>query len=147
PLRLIGPRRHGHEYFVEHRGDRFYVLSNDGAQDFRVLTAPVETPDMAAWRELIPETPGVWIERIALFQDHLALFEWANGGKRVRVVQLAPVQPEVVDAHVVAFGEESYAVDPDENPIFDTTVLRLRYSSLKTPETIYAYDMAQRTLQ
>ncbi|GIV70792.1 MAG: hypothetical protein KatS3mg048_3654 [Caldilinea sp.] len=147
PLRLIEPRRRGHEYFVEHRGDRFYVLSNDGAQDFRVLTAPVEAPDMAAWRELIPETPGVWIERIELFQDHLALFEWANGGKRVRVVQLAPTQPEVVDVHVVAFGEESYAVDPEENPTFDTTVLRLRYSSLKTPETIYAYDMAQRTLQ
>ncbi len=147
PLRLIEPRRRGHEYFVEHRGDRFYVLSNDGAQDFRVLTAPVEAPDMAAWRELIPETPGVWIERIELFQDHLALFEWANGGKRVRVVQLAPTQPEVVDVHVVAFGEESYAVDPEENPTFNTTVLRLRYSSLKTPETIYAYDMAQRTLQ
>ncbi|MCS6825453.1 MAG: S9 family peptidase [Caldilinea sp.] len=147
PLRLIEPRRHGHEYFVEHRGDCFYVLSNDGAQDFRVLTAPVETPDLAAWRELIPETTGVWIERIELFQNHLALFEWANGGKRVRIVQLVPEQPKIIDAHVIAFGEESYAVDPDENPTFATTVLRLRYSSLKTPETIYAYDMAQRTLQ
>ncbi|BAL98107.1 MULTISPECIES: S9 family peptidase [Caldilinea] len=146
PLRLIEPRRQGHEYFVEQRGEWFYLLSNDGAQDFRVLAAPLATPGMTAWREVVPETPGILVERIEIFQNHLALFEWAEGNQRVRVLRLAPEQPEILDAHVIAFDEESYAVYPDENPTFDTTTLRLRYSSLKTPETIYAYDMEQRTL-
>lgn len=146
PLRLVEPRRQGHEYFVEQRGEWFYLLSNDGAQDFRVLAAPLATPGMTAWREVVPETPGILVERIEIFQNHLALFEWAEGNQRVRVLRLAPEQPEILDAHVIAFDEESYAVYPDENPTFDTTTLRLRYSSLKTPETIYAYDMEQRTL-
>jgi len=146
PLRLIEPRRQGHEYFVEQRGEWFYLLSNDGAQDFRVLAAPLATPGMTAWREVVPETPGVLVERIEIFQNHLALFEWAEGNQRVRVLRLAPEQPEILDAHFIAFDEESYTVHPDENPTFDTTTLRLRYSSLKTPETIYAYDMEQRTL-
>ncbi|MFO7634880.1 MAG: S9 family peptidase, partial [Caldilinea sp.] len=147
PPRLIEPRRQGHEYRIDHRGDCFYIRTNDRAEDFRVMVAPVETPGMAAWRELLPEAAGVLIDRIELFSEHLVLFEWTGGVKRVRVARLAPEQPEIVDMHSIAFAEESYAVSPDDNPNFDTVTLRLHYASLKTPPTVYAYDMEQRSFE
>jgi oligopeptidase B len=146
-LRVIEPRRQGHEYHIDHRGDWFFIRTNDRAEDFRVMVAPVAAPEMANWRELLPEAAGVLIERIELFRDHLVVLEWVGGVKQVRVARLAPEQPEIVESHIVAFDEEAYAVAVDENPDFDTATLRLRFSSLKTPPTIYAYAMDQRTLQ
>lgn len=144
---VIEPRRQGHEYRIDHRGDWFFIRTNDHAEDFRVMLAPIATPSMSAWRELLPEAAGVLIERIELFRDHLVLFEWAGGIKRVRVMRLAPDAPEIVDTHTIIFTEESYAVYPEENPAFDTATLRLHYASLKTPPTTYAYDMEARTFQ
>lgn len=144
---VIEPRRQGHEYRIDHRGDWFFIRTNDRAEDFRVVTAPVAAPAMANWRELLPEAAGVLIDRIELFRDHLVVLEWVGGVKQVRVARLAPEQPEITASHVVAFDEETYAVVVDENPSFDTVMLRVRFSSLKTPPTIYAYAMEQRTLQ
>lgn len=146
-LRVIEPRRQGHEYSIDHRGDWFFIHTNDQAEDFRVMIAPVAAAEMANWRELLPESAGVLIDRIDLFRDHLVVLEWMGGVKQVRVARLAAEQPEIVDSHVVAFAEETYAVSVDENPTFDTATLRLSFSSLKTPPTIYAYDMEDRTLQ
>ena len=144
---VIEPRRQGHDYRIDHRGDWFFVRSNDHAEDFRVMVAPVVTPGMAAWREILPEAAGVLIDRIELFREYLVLFEWTGGIKRVRVMRLAPETPEIVDTYTIAFTEESYAVYPEENPVHETAVLRLHYASLKTPPTTYAYDMAARSFQ
>ena len=72
------------------------------------------------------------------------ILEWAGGVKRVRVARLAPDSPEIAASHWIDFPEESYAVYTELNPVFDTALLRLHYSSLKTPPTIYAYDMEAR---
>jgi len=145
--RLIEPRRQGHEYRIDHRGDWFFIRTNDRAENFRVMTAPVAAPEMANWRELLPEAAVVLIDRIELFRDHLVMLAWVGGVKQVWVARLASGQPEIAASHVVAFDEETYAVIVDENPGFDATTLRLRFSSLKTPPTVYAYAMEERTLQ
>lgn len=142
---LIAARRQGHEYRIEHRGNHFYILTNDRAEDFRVMVAPVDNPVLAAWQPLLSEEAGVLLDRIDLFQDHLVALEWMGGVKRVRVMRLAPDAPSIVATHWIAFPEDAYAVSVAENPTFASVTLRLNYSSLKTPPTVYAYDMeAQR---
>ena len=147
PPRLIAARRQGHEYRIDHRGNHFYILTNDQAEDFCVMVAPVDSPAPAAWRLLLPEAAGVLIDRIDLFQDHLVTLEWAGGVKRVRVVRLAAAEPAIVATHWIDFPEDAYAVSVAENPAFASTTLRLNYSSLKTPPTVYAYDMEARRLE
>lgn len=152
---LIAARRQGHEYRLDQRGAWFFIRTNDQAEDFRVMVAPVADPGLATWQPLLPEEAGVLIERIELFQDHLVVLEWAGGVKRVRVVHLAPdaptavpaTAPAIVATHWIEFPEEAYAVSAEENPTFATTTLRLHYSSLKTPPTVYAYDMTARRLE
>ena len=56
---LIAPRRNEIEYYPEHRDGLFYIRTNDGAKEFRVMTAPVATPDPAHWEEYLPTQPGV----------------------------------------------------------------------------------------
>lgn len=141
---LISARRQGHEYYIDHRGDAFYILTNDQAEDFRIVTAPVATPGPEAWQELVPEQAGVLLDEIAAFRDHLVVFAWSGGVKRVQVLRLAPDAAEIAEAHTVGFPEESYAVYLADNPVFATATVRLLYASLKTPPTTYAYDMAAR---
>ncbi|MBE2236548.1 MAG: S9 family peptidase [Caldilineaceae bacterium] len=142
--RLIAPRRQGHEYQLDHRGDWFFIRTNDQAKDFRVMVAPVAAPEAAAWQLLLPEQSGMLIDRIELFRQHLVVLAWTGGRKQVRVVRLARDAPEIVDDHWIEFSEETYAVQVEHNPVFDATSLRLHYSSLKTPPITYAYDMASR---
>ena len=53
--RLVAPREHGHEYGVDHHGDKLIITTNSGgAEDFRVCEAPLAAPDRANWREMIP---------------------------------------------------------------------------------------------
>jgi len=41
---LIAPREKAHEYAVEHRGDLFYIRTNRGCRNFRVVTARWRAP-------------------------------------------------------------------------------------------------------
>ncbi|HAJ37643.1 MAG TPA: oligopeptidase B [Chloroflexi bacterium] len=145
--RLITARRQGHEYRIDHRGNHFYILTNHQAEDFCVMVAPVNDPALATWQPLVPEEAGILIDRIELFQAHLVALEWAGGVKRVRVLRLAPEAPVITAAHWIAFPEEVYAVSVAENPTFAVSTLRLEYSSLKTPPTVYAYDMETQRLE
>ena len=69
PMRLVEARQHGHEYSVEHHGDRLFITTNSaGAEDFRICEAPLASPAMANWRELIAHRPGRLILDTVLFQ-------------------------------------------------------------------------------
>ncbi len=63
---VIEPRRQGIEYSVDHdRGDpaaggtsRFLIVTNDGAEDFRLMEAPDDSPRPSHWKEVIAGRPG-----------------------------------------------------------------------------------------
>ena len=51
--------RDGHEYGVEHHGERLIITTNsEGAEDFRVCEAPLAAPERASWRERYPRASG-----------------------------------------------------------------------------------------
>jgi oligopeptidase B len=84
PWNVISPRQADHEYDVDHRGDLFYIRTNKGAKNFRVVTAPVSDTSEKNWKEFIAHRPAVKIESIDLFSDHAAS-EWENGLSRLRL--------------------------------------------------------------
>ena len=58
------------EYDVDHWGDRFVVLTNLDAPDFRVMTAPLDAP--GEWTELlVAHEPGRRITAVEPFAGHL----------------------------------------------------------------------------
>lgn len=135
---VIEPRRHEIEYDVAHQDGKFFLRVNDRGRNFRLVSAPVETPGLAHWTEIIPHRNAVMIERVDVFKHHLALVERENGLRRLRVFDPGA-------DYYVSFPEPAYTVSLTLNPEYDTNLLRFVYTSLTTPRSTYDYDVATRT--
>lgn len=136
PLQVLFPRTPEVECHVEHAGTSFFVLTNEDAFNFRVMEAPIANPARANWKELIAHRPAVKIESIDAFEHHLAVVEREDGVRRLRIVDL-----RTRDSRVVDFDEDVYTVSVDRNPVFRSRTLRVAYSSLTTPRSIFDVDM------
>ena len=140
-FRVVQPREQGVEYHLEHHGDRFLIVTNaDGAENFKLVEAPVDDPGRANWAEVVPHRDDVKLDGIDVFAGHLALFERAAGLRRIAVRRLTDGE-----THVIEQSEKVSTVFPDANMEFDTTVLRFGYTSMVTPRSVYDYDMEDRT--
>ncbi|MBW3619631.1 MAG: S9 family peptidase [Actinobacteria bacterium] len=138
--RLVAAREQGVEYDVAHRGDHFYLVTNaDGAEDFKLVTAPVEHPGREHWRDLVGHRPGVRLEGVDCFAGHVVLYERAEALTRIRVLV-----PETGDDHVIDQAEDVYVAGPGPNAEYDTTTLRYGYTSMVTPRSTYDYDVRTR---
>jgi oligopeptidase B len=142
-LELIEPRRTDVEYYVCHRGDALFILTNDDAENYKVMKAPVSAPSKENWQTVIAHRDSVKVERIEAFADHLVVQERERGLRRIRVIDLRSGWD-----HYVEFPDPTYAVFLRDNREFNTIILRYVYESLTTPESVYDYDMetAQRVL-
>ncbi|BAC88070.1 S9 family peptidase [Gloeobacter violaceus] len=136
----FAPRRTGVLYSVDHRGDRFYILTDENAKNGKLLQAPVADPAHANWQERLPHRSDVKLDGIDLFKGYMVVYERENALKRMRVYDFAAqaFQP-------VAFDEPVYTFFPARNPEFDTEQLRFTYTSLVTPSSVYDYDLRRRT--
>ncbi len=136
---VIAPRRQGVEYSVEHHGHRFLILHNDGAEDFALAYTSADAP--GDWVPMIDHSPGTRLEAVDAFADHLVVTLRSNGLTGLRVVPL-----DGRDAHDIEFPEPLHTVGLDGNPEYRTDRLRLRYTSLIIPDSVYDYDLATQEL-
>ena len=135
-LKVILPRQPEHEYDVSHRGDLFYIRTNKGAKNFRIVTAPVSDPSEKNWKEFVAHRPEVKVEAIDLFADHAVLSEWENGLQELEVINFKTNKRNRIE-----FPEPVYATFLSSNREFNTSVLRYSYNSLVTPDSTFDYDM------
>jgi oligopeptidase B len=138
---VIEPRERHHEYSADHFGDHFYIRTNDGARNFRLVRAPVAEPGRDNWDEVIGHRDDVFLGSFTPFRDHLVLSERKGGLVHLRVM---PWDADAEDAgeHYIELDEPAYRVSVSTNPEFDTSIVRFDYSSLTTPNSVYDYDMS-----
>jgi oligopeptidase B len=134
--RVIAPREHDHEYYVDHRDGIFYIRTNSGGRNFRLVTAPVADPRRDKWTELIPMRNDVMLEDVLVFKDHMILAERRDALAQVSVYDFATKQ-----AHALDQNEAVYDVQPDANPEFTAPTFRYRYQSPVTPPQIVEHEM------
>jgi oligopeptidase B len=140
-LQLVAAREHGHEYSVDHHGDRLFIMTNSaGAEDFRICEAPVANPHIVNWREVLPHHPGRLMLDIVAFAGHLVRLEREDSLPRIIVRRLADGAE-----HAISFDEEAYSLGMSPGYEFETTTLRFTYSSMTTPAQVFDYDMETRT--
>jgi oligopeptidase B len=139
--RLIAARQTAVEYDVEHWEDQLVIRTNaDGAEDFKIVTAPIDAPARENWRDLIPYRPGCLVLGIVALKSWLIRLERENGLPRIVVREM-----RTGAEHEIAFAEEAYALGFGQMREYDTDILRFNYSSMTTPAEIYDYDMRSRT--
>lgn len=134
-FKLFLGRERLHEYHIDHCQDRFIIRTNSAAKNFRLMETLVEQPGREHWQEIIPHRPDVYLGDFELFQDHLVVEERARGLTQIRVL------PWTGTGHYLHFDEPAYRVNLGANPEFDTAMLRFEYTSMKTPLSIYDYEM------
>ncbi|MGD9868687.1 MAG: S9 family peptidase, partial [Hyphomicrobiales bacterium] len=138
--RLIAARHTGHEYSVDHHGGRLVILTNkDGAEDFKIVSAPVDAPSPDNWTEIEPHKPGRLILDMVCYADYLVRLERENGLPRIVIRNWSDGEE-----HSVAFDEEAYALGLSHGYEFDTQQIRFTYSSMTTPAQVYDYDIPSR---
>ncbi|WP_410810366.1 S9 family peptidase [Micromonospora sp. 067-2] len=136
---VIAARRQGIEYAVEHHGHRFLILHNDGAEDFALAFTSADTP--GDWVPLIEHSPGTRLEAVDAFANHLVVSLRTDGLTGLRVLPVGGGGEYDID-----FPEPLYSVGLDANPEYRAGQVRLRYSSLVTPDSIYDFDLVTRQM-
>ena len=138
-LSVFHPREADHEYSVTDGGDRFYVWSNENAENYQLYEVPLEDTSKDAWSTLVAHRDEVLIEGALAFASHVVLIGRRDGLPYTEIIDRASN-----DTHALEFGEEAYLAFPGYNHEFDTTAYRYRYESMTTPDSVIDYDMVKR---
>jgi oligopeptidase B len=138
--RLVARRDPGVLYSVDHHGSDLVILTNaDGAEDFKIVTAPISASERAGWCELIRHRPGVMILFHMALARHLVRLERENANPRIVVRDIW-----TGEEHAIDFAEEAYSLSVNPGYEFDTETIRFSYSSMTTPMEVYDYDVRTR---
>jgi oligopeptidase B len=147
-FQVIAPRQEGHEYDVDHYNGEFYITTNKGAKNFKVVRAPMSDPAEKNWNVFIAHNPAVKIESLSFFKDHLVVSERERGLNYLRVIDMSRRTDSggtsVGRSHRIETDEPDYFMALGANPEFDTLTVRYSYQSMVTPSTVYEYDLNTR---
>lgn len=125
-----------HEYGISHFKDKWYIVTNRDATNFKLMETSVKNTDESNWKEVIPHRDNVLLEGIELFNEYMVVDERENGLTNLRIIN-----QESGDEHYLDFGEPAYNAYISTNAEFDTKTLRFGYTSLTTPNSTYDYNM------
>ncbi|MCW2768264.1 MAG: ptrB, partial [Nocardioides sp.] len=147
-FRVFSERREGLECSLDHAviagEDRFLVMHNNSGADFELSTAPTAPTAPGDWQPLIPHDPAVRLEDVDAFAGHLVVHQRSEGLTQLRILELG--ETGVVDDYLVEFDEEVYTVGSGGNPNFGQPTVRLGYTTMAIPSSVYDYDVRSREL-
>jgi oligopeptidase B len=143
-LTVIAPREDEHEYYVDHRNAQWFIRTNDRGRNFRLVTAPVDSPSREHWTERIPHRNAIMLEDVDLFANFFVACEREGGLPRLRLWRFQDETPEANPAGEIAFPEPAYNTSPGINRIWDTNLFRYGYQSLVTPGSVFEYNLESR---
>ncbi|NTV73214.1 MAG: S9 family peptidase [Holophaga sp.] len=138
-FRVLLPREKGHKYAVDHREGLFYLRTNKGALDFRIVTVPVKDPGTRDWKTFVAPRDGVHVEGLELFKGFAVVSEKREGLVVFRVLDFATGK-----WHEITQPETVYYASGGSTPEYDSVQFRFHYQSQVTPATTYDYNMARR---
>ncbi|GIM92921.1 oligopeptidase B [Paractinoplanes toevensis] len=136
---VVTPREQGVEYSIEHHGHRFLILHNKDAEDFALAYTSADNP--GEWVELIPHEPGTRLESVDAFARHLVISQRRDGLTGLRVMGDGST-----DFYDMEFPEPLFSVGLAGNPEYDTGSVRIGYTSMITPDSVYDVDLVTRQM-
>ena len=136
--RVVATRRQGVEYEVEPAGDRLLILHNENAEDFELAEAPLDASDPATWRPVLRHQPGVRLLGVSAYASHAVVSLRRDGLTGLHVLPRSATG-EIGPGADIAFDEPLFTVDSPGGPDYVTATVRVSYSSLLTPPSVYDY--------
>lgn len=135
----FSPRERGHEYSIDHYQDKFYIVTNWDALNFRLMETPDTKTAKSNWKEKIAHRDNTLLEGIDIFKDFLVVSERSKASTHLRIMN-----QQSNEEHYMEFAEPAYTIYSSTNLDFDTDLLRYGYTSMTTPNSTYDYNMKTR---
>ncbi|WP_312137364.1 S9 family peptidase [Brevundimonas sp.] len=136
---VVEPRVEARLYDMDHWGDRWVIRTNaDDAMDFKIVEAPTDAPAKVNWKDLVPHTPGRYIEGFDLTKDFVSRQERFDANTRIVIRDRAGAE------HEIAVDEPAYSLSLAGASEFDTPTIRYTYNSMSTPTSVYDYNQKSR---
>ena len=139
--RVVAERLPAREYLVDHRpgpdGGDLVIVTDLGAPEFQVVTAPLACPGADHWTELLAHDPAVRVESADVIGEHVVVGERTSGRQRVRIIDRAGVTVRVLEPD--GPGE---AVRPGDNDDVTATSVRLSREGWVRPPVEVDHDLA-----
>lgn len=136
-FQVITPREENHEYSVDQYKEKFYIVTNWSAKNFRLMATPITKTTKVNWKEIIPPREKILLMDVEIFNDYLVVQEREEGLLKIRTIRWADKKE-----NYLKFPETVYSAYVGFNPDFNTSQLRYSYNSFTTPYTVYEYDMS-----
>jgi prolyl oligopeptidase len=121
-------------------GDKLYIETNWKASNGQVFAAPVEEPNQAHWKPVIPERKDTIIQAIAFSSDRLIINAMRNAHSEL-LVYTPDGKPETP----IALPGLGSVVTLDADPL--SPQLTFSYSSFQTPNGLYSWTTGSTTHQ
>ena len=141
-FKLIKKREQGVEYYLDHHGDYFYIITNKNAVNYKIMRTNVNNYREYNWETFIPHNKNVYITDFELFKNFMVISERNNSYEKLKVINF-----DGKKTHYINFSEKVYTYWLGDNPDYDSNKLRLTYTSMVTPRTVYDYNMESKKLE
>ncbi len=144
PPRCVEPRRSRVEYSCEHVrtdvGDRLLIVTNDGAQEFRMMAAPLSSPGRQSWTELLPENRAERLYDVTAFATHVVITLRRDSVLLARSYRITG-QGGLADPVDIEPSFPAGTLRPAHNEQFETSQLQVVEESWVQPKVWYAVDL------
>ncbi|KAJ4785263.1 Prolyl oligopeptidase family protein [Rhynchospora pubera] len=138
----LTPRVYGIDTTVDHRGDHFFITRrSEQCYNSELVICPVD--NVSDFTLLLPHRESVKIQNFHIFKNHIALCEREHGLPEITVYSLPPIGEPIrslENGRRIEFVDPAYDVGLEDSE-YNSRILRFSYSSMKTPLTVYDYDM------
>ncbi len=125
------------QYDFDRLGEMVYLRTNQNAKNFKLVKASLaEINDSSKWQTVVTHREDVTLEEFDVFKDYIVVSERQQGQVRLRVIEQATGKD-----HTIEFQDPIYMAAVGDNPAIDTQQLRVVYSSMTTPKTVYEIDL------
>ena len=134
---LFLAREAKHEYAITDGDDRFYIVTNDNAENFKLMETPIDRTSKENWQVVVPHREDVLLETVTVFKDHIVIEETDNG-----LARIATIDQQTGVRRMIEFDEAVYTVSGDDNYEYDAQMFRFVYESMTTPPSTYDIDLS-----
>jgi len=131
---LFLARRRGHEYYLDHFRQHFYIRSNREGRNFALYQADDGAEQY--WQTLLPAREETLLQDFVLFKNALYVEERVAG-----LTQLRQLDLQGQEVRMISVDDPAYVLWLGANPDPDNTEFRYGYASLTTPTTQYGLDI------
>lgn len=135
---LLFAREKEHEFRVTEDDTYYYILSNKNAKNFRILRTPIEKPSLANADVWLAHRDETFIDNFMVFKEVVAVASRENGLTQIEVYNKADKKSQKLN-----FQDTAYSVELGDNAEYDTNEIRYIYYSLRSPSSVYDYDLTQ----